>query len=167
MQILEEANHVPCFNHVLQLSAKVLLRPFIPVLGKAPNIDSNGGQDDFGIEDEDDFGEEDNRPDVLNIYDVDDDILNRLDKLHEYSCEELIKDAVIVRVVFSELHQLSLSITRSTTITLPVWRCYCMDLGLKPRILPRDVTRWNSTFDMLSFALEYRAAIDAITADKT
>jgi hypothetical protein len=79
----------------------------------------------------------------------------------------LVKDAAIIRAVVSKLRQLSFSITWSTTITLPVWRCYCRELGLKPRILPRDVTQWDSTFDMLSFALEYRDAIDAITADKT
>jgi hypothetical protein len=33
--------------------------------------------------------------------------------------------------------------------------------------MPRDVvTRWNSTFNMLKFALEYRQAIDVITADQ-
>jgi hypothetical protein len=32
-------------------------------------------------------------------------------------------------------------------------------------MMPRDVsTRWNSTFDMLEFAIEYRAAIDAVTS---
>jgi len=31
--------------------------------------------------------------------------------------------------------------------------------------MPRDVsTRWNSTFDMLGFAIQYRAAIDTMTA---
>jgi hypothetical protein len=31
-------------------------------------------------------------------------------------------------------------------------------------MMPRDVsTRWNSTFDMLNFALTYRSAIDTIT----
>jgi hypothetical protein len=30
--------------------------------------------------------------------------------------------------------------------------------------MPRDVaTRWNSTFDMLNYALEHREAVDAVT----
>jgi hypothetical protein len=34
--------------------------------------------------------------------------------------------------------------------------------------MPRDVaTRWNSTFDMLAFAIEYQLAIDSVTADKS
>ena len=28
------------------------------------------------------------------------------------------------------------------------------------------VTRWNSTYDLLEFAVKYRQAIDALTADK-
>lgn len=33
--------------------------------------------------------------------------------------------------------------------------------------MPRDVaTRWNSTYDMLSFAIEYRAALDAMTGNR-
>ena len=40
-------------------------------------------------------------------------------------------------------------------------------LALKPRIMPRDVsTRWNSTYDMIEFATEYRAALDIMTADR-
>lgn len=32
-------------------------------------------------------------------------------------------------------------------------------------MMPRDVsTRWNSTFNMLDFAIRYRAAIDGMTA---
>jgi hypothetical protein len=33
-------------------------------------------------------------------------------------------------------------------------------------MMPRDVTtRWNSTFNMLDFAVEHITAIDAITSD--
>ena len=38
---------------------------------------------------------------------------------------------------------------------------------MRSRVMPRDVaTRWNSTYDMLSFALEYRKAIDILTAER-
>jgi hypothetical protein len=34
-------------------------------------------------------------------------------------------------------------------------------------MMPRDVTtRWNSTFDMLEFAIEYQDALDVITGDR-
>ena len=33
--------------------------------------------------------------------------------------------------------------------------------------MPRDVsTRWNSTFDMLEFAIKYHATIDSITSNR-
>lgn len=33
--------------------------------------------------------------------------------------------------------------------------------------MPRDVrTRWNSTYTMLSFALEYRTAVEHLTSDR-
>ena len=67
-----------------------------------------------------------------------------------------------------QLRCLAFAIVRSTTIALPAWRHYCIEFKLKTRILPRDVvTRWNSTYYMLSFAIRYRAAIDAMTADKS
>ncbi|KII87297.1 hypothetical protein PLICRDRAFT_30688 [Plicaturopsis crispa FD-325 SS-3] len=37
-------------------------------------------------------------------------------------------------------------------------------LSLAHRIMPRD---WNSTYDMLAFALDYRQAIDDITGDRS
>jgi len=34
-------------------------------------------------------------------------------------------------------------------------------------MMPRDVsTRWNSTFDMLDFAIDYRTAIDTVTSNR-
>ena len=68
-------------------------------------------------------------------------------------------------------------IKNSSTILLPRWGQILEDLennatlsGSKPlaiRMMPRDVaTRWNSTYDMLTFALEYREAIDLISGDR-
>jgi oxalate decarboxylase/phosphoglucose isomerase-like protein (cupin superfamily) len=40
------------------------------------------------------------------------------------------------------------------------------ELELAIRIMPRDVTTcWNSTYDMLIFAVNYREAIQHITSD--
>ena len=41
------------------------------------------------------------------------------------------------------------------------------ELGLDARMMPRDVsTRWNSTFDMVDFAIDYQPAIDVITGNR-
>ena len=54
----------------------------------------------------------------------------------------------------------------SSTILLPQWFLTLEDLALSERIMPRDVTtRWNSTFDMLDFAIEYRKALQLTTSD--
>jgi hypothetical protein len=55
----------------------------------------------------------------------------------------------------------------STTIILPQWFMTLEELLLHQRMMPRDVTtRWNSTFDMLDFAVEYREALDSITGNQ-
>ena len=41
------------------------------------------------------------------------------------------------------------------------------DCGLHPQMMPRDVlTRWNSTYNMLKFVVEYQEALDGITGDQ-
>jgi hypothetical protein len=38
---------------------------------------------------------------------------------------------------------------------------------MKVRMMPQDVaTQWNSTYDMLEFAVEFQEALDTITGDK-
>jgi len=60
-----------------------------------------------------------------------------------------------------------LAIKNSSTIALPRWYEVLESVGLKPRMMPRDVaTRWNSTYDMLEFATEYHAALDTMCADR-
>ena len=54
----------------------------------------------------------------------------------------------------------------SSTIILPQWNIRLEELGLAIRMMPRNVsTRWNSTFDMLDFAITYCSALDAMTAN--
>jgi hypothetical protein len=48
-----------------------------------------------------------------------------------------------------------------------MWTATLEKLKLEVAKMPRDVrTRWNSTYDMLEFALRYRVAIDDITGNK-
>jgi hypothetical protein len=40
-------------------------------------------------------------------------------------------------------------------------------MGVPERAMPWDVsTRWNSTFDMLDFACDHKAALNSMTANK-
>jgi hypothetical protein len=65
------------------------------------------------------------------------------------------------------LRKVSFAIKNSTTIILPQWFAVLKDLELTERMMPRDVTtRWNSTFDMLDFAVEHITVIDAITSNR-
>ena len=53
----------------------------------------------------------------------------------------------------------------STTILLPEWYQMLTTQNLAHRIMLRDVsTRWNSTYEMLEFAINYRAAVDSMSA---
>ena len=50
---------------------------------------------------------------------------------------------------------------------LPEWKATLRELRIPERLLPRDVrTRWNSTYDMLSVAIDYRAAVDRLCAQR-
>jgi hypothetical protein len=62
---------------------------------------------------------------------------------------------------------LAYALIHSTTILLPAWNEILKTLKLAQRMMPRDVqTHWNSTFDTLNFAIEYRGAIDQATSDR-
>ena len=67
----------------------------------------------------------------------------------------------------TQLHKSAFAIKNLSTLILPKWFLILSDLDLDPHMIPRDVrTRWNSMFDMLNFAVEYRDALDAITGDQ-
>jgi hypothetical protein len=55
-------------------------------------------------------------------------------------------------------------VKKSTTILLPQWYTTLSSCSLPHCMMPHDVTTcWNSTYDMLSFALDFCLAIDSMT----
>jgi hypothetical protein len=119
------------------------------------------------------IGEDDDKDhaDLASVHndddDDDDDGIDELDRLDEIEKEDILADTEVVHEAVSRLRQLSFAIINSTTIVLPAWCRHCKDANLPPNLIPRDVvTRWNSKFDMMEFALRYRKPIDAITVDK-
>lgn len=65
------------------------------------------------------------------------------------------------------MRKVAFTIKNSSTILLPHWFSILRDLDTPEKMMPRDVaTRWNSTFDMLDFAVEHITAINTMTADR-
>jgi hypothetical protein len=162
---------------MLQLSARTLLLPFNAGIGKgsADVILAAAGD---GEEDVDDAVDAEDVHDVDDVDDAEDpvdpgdddpdDNINELDNLTEEQRKEILDDTSAVCTTVTKLRNLAFAVIHSTTLALPAWRHTCLKLGLKPQLIPRDVvTRWNSTYDMMRFALKYRKAIDEITADKS
>ena len=59
------------------------------------------------------------------------------------------------------------AIKDSTTIILPQWFTTLKELMLHQWMMPRNITTcWNSTYDMLEFAIEYREALKSITGNQ-
>ena len=66
--------------------------------------------------------------------------------------------------VHPQIRTLSFKIINSSTKLLPAWKAVCAEKDLPVRLLPRDVrTRWNSTYDMLNFAIEYQDVVNQMT----
>ncbi|KAF8836547.1 hypothetical protein BDN67DRAFT_874121, partial [Paxillus ammoniavirescens] len=87
--------------------------------------------------------------------------VDEIDELTEEERSELDQNIRPIRFLLVKLRKLAFKIIHSTTIILPEWKQTLGELKLPVQIMPRDVsTRWNSTFDMLEFALKYRQAVD-------
>ncbi|KAI6097184.1 hypothetical protein F5141DRAFT_1011488 [Pisolithus sp. B1] len=69
-----------------------------------------------------------------------------------------------VQLALAKVCKLAFKIIHSTTIVLPTWDTACKEAGMGMRQIPWDVsTCWNSTFDMVSFIVEYRTPVEALT----
>ncbi|KAJ7355243.1 hypothetical protein DFH08DRAFT_690205, partial [Mycena albidolilacea] len=67
----------------------------------------------------------------------------------------------------SQLCKLLFGLINSTVIGLPAWCRACTKHRLRVQYIPRDIpTHWNSTYDMIVFAVRYKAAINEITGDR-
>ncbi|KAJ6602269.1 hypothetical protein B0H10DRAFT_1712616, partial [Mycena sp. CBHHK59/15] len=66
-----------------------------------------------------------------------------------------------------QVRQFSFAVVNSTTKGLPAWRDACAKHGKRVRVIPRDVrTRWNSVYDMLAVAIEYKAVFNDMTVNR-
>ncbi|KAG1853541.1 hypothetical protein C8R48DRAFT_565340, partial [Suillus tomentosus] len=78
--------------------------------------------------------------------------------------KQLEHDIRPVKLVLVKLRKVAFKLINSTTILLPAWHEALRSLDMPVTLMPRDVaTRWNSTFDMLKYALEHRKAVDVVT----
>jgi hypothetical protein len=173
-----------CFLHILNLVAKSMLKQFELSKKKSEDFTENEGEvlgdlvelgKDLDIEE---FAmwqaeEEDVEVDVT----PDDDDEEELDwveevQLTEEECLRLREQVkpitrMLIKVYYGiltfkhllmcfKVRKLAFKIVNSTTKLLPAWKKQLEEIELAICIMPRDVTtRWNSTYDMLSFAYEH------------
>jgi hypothetical protein len=182
-------NHARCFNHTMQLAAQTLVKPFRVCLTSSALEDNNmpeleAIEPEVPDEFEDGMSDVDNDEDAEQLAaDVEDDCIDELMELSVADRAQLLEETAAVRQTITKvsrtsivplhqltvfkIRQLSFAIINSTTIALPAWRDVCKAHNMRANLIPRDVTtRWNSTYDMIRFAVKYRSPIDTITADK-
>ncbi|KAF8811851.1 hypothetical protein BYT27DRAFT_7028619, partial [Phlegmacium glaucopus] len=106
--------------------------------------------------------------------DDEDGLADPRDEMTDDEITELDVSLQPVRLVLVKLRKLAFTIKNSMTMVLPEWMSIldqhaeaskvAKTKPLSRCMMPRDVsTRWNSTFDMVKFALAYREPLNDLT----
>ncbi|KAF8546707.1 hypothetical protein OG21DRAFT_1490911 [Imleria badia] len=90
--------------------------------------------------------------------------IDQVERLSNKEWEEFQRIICLVKLALVKLWQLAFKIVHSTTKLLPEWRQILEDLKQAVTNLPRDIpTCWNSTFNMLDYALNHQQDMDTMT----
>jgi len=106
-------NHVRCFNHTLQLSAKTLLKPFnIALAGKGMDND-DGNDDDIAAQDEgstlvieDDSEEEGEDEGIDADSDIEDDNVDKLQELSENKWIQVLEETAVICETVTKVYEM-------------------------------------------------------------
>ncbi|KAL6308918.1 hypothetical protein BKA93DRAFT_724755 [Sparassis latifolia] len=174
LDFVGEWNQTCCFLHIVNLVAKALLRQFdISKKSEGEGLDDVEQElvdlakdldfEDFIIHAE--KGAKDTGDEATVDESEDEELLEALFDFTDNKHVSLTENVRPVKLVLVKLCKLAFKIVHLMTITLPAWYATLNDLKVAERIMLRDVvTRWNFTYDMLEFSLNYRKAIDIISA---
>jgi hypothetical protein len=70
------------------------------------------------------------------------------------------------RLTSKQIRRIAFALIHSLTLLLPAWKKKQAEMGFKEKSMHCDVsTRWNSTYNMLDFAVEHQKVINAMTND--
>ncbi|KAF8239141.1 hypothetical protein L208DRAFT_1239312, partial [Tricholoma matsutake] len=163
------SNHIHCFNHTLQLLAKMLLKPFHSCLrskkatsvfddgdnntGNANAGNSGDGADNDNDNDGDDEepghleadndspldGEDEDKDDGGDGEEDEDDPDDGIDELEELGAESEVKFIQDTKAIREMIDKLAFVIIHLSTKLLPSWRSLCIQQKRKPCLIPCDV----------------------------
>ncbi|KAJ7859671.1 hypothetical protein B0H14DRAFT_2350989, partial [Mycena olivaceomarginata] len=151
------------------------LRPFQPPVkkkGTAAIDDDNSDMDNDDMDSELslELDDDESLPDLADVSDtesmVDEEDQDAWDQMDEADKADMLAQTKAAKSVISRICNFSFALVHSTTKSLPAWRTACKAKKMAMRLLPRDVrTCWNSTYDMLVVAVQYKEVLNAVTAD--
>ncbi|THU76474.1 hypothetical protein K435DRAFT_704796, partial [Dendrothele bispora CBS 962.96] len=142
--------HVRCFNHIVNLIAKSLLKLFDATKKKTDELELALGELEAQLIE--------GNGDIVDESDL---IVDMLEGFDEDEAEELRQKIIPVTQVLVKLRKISFKTINSSTLLLPQWFAILNEHKRKEKVIPRDVkTRWNSSFDMLDYGCEHRKAIN-------